>query len=253
MPSKYDLDSLKNIWQKQLKGIDQTDELILIRVVTILEVFLRYWIEALIDHGAPYVERAAKLKVDVKYDFAIARSLQGGSITLGQLIAHSLSLNRIESFATILSILLDQDLFQTISNTRDLWQVKNEGAAVEPIISDLPWVRKTLARLFEVRHILVHELPADKPHQLEEVGEFIDAAALFLNATDEELTFRLQGRYPMSQAEMTRHAGARYEAAMIELETLCAEIALETPEIHDVQHLGWLSNMPRQNVRHKGI
>ena len=38
-PSKYDLTGLKDTWQKQLKGIGPTDELILIRVVTILEVF----------------------------------------------------------------------------------------------------------------------------------------------------------------------------------------------------------------------
>src|ERR1700730_13809217 len=108
-PSKSDLDRLKDIWDKQLKGIDPTDELIPIRVVTILEVFLRHWVETLIDHGAPYVERASKLKVDLKYDFAIARSLQGGSVSLGQLIAHSLSLSRIDSFSAVLRTLLDQD------------------------------------------------------------------------------------------------------------------------------------------------
>ncbi len=60
-PSKFDLERLKDTWHNQLKGIDPTDELIPIRIVTILEVFLRHWIEALIDHGAPYVERASKL------------------------------------------------------------------------------------------------------------------------------------------------------------------------------------------------
>jgi len=100
-PSKFDLERLKDTWHNQLKGIDPTDELIPIRIVTILEVFLRHWIEELIDRGAPYVERAAKLKVDVKYDFAIARSLQGGSITLGLLIAHSLSFSQIESFGVL--------------------------------------------------------------------------------------------------------------------------------------------------------
>jgi hypothetical protein len=39
MPTKYDLERLKGIWQRQLKGIDPTDELVLIRIVTILAVF----------------------------------------------------------------------------------------------------------------------------------------------------------------------------------------------------------------------
>jgi uncharacterized protein YecT (DUF1311 family) len=229
-PSKYDLSGLKDTWQKQLKGIGPTDELILIRVVTILEVFLRYWIEALIDHGAPYVERASRLKADIKYDFAIAQSLQGGSITLGQLIAHSLSLNRIESFSSILKTLLDQDLFDAISNTQDLRRVRDDGDAVGPIINDVSWVRKKLARLFEVRHILVHELPRKKPHTLEEVVEFLEAATLFLDATDNELTFRLHGRY-MTQREMNDDAAQRHAAAMTELEALCKEVVLKTPEI----------------------
>jgi uncharacterized protein YecT (DUF1311 family) len=230
-PSKYDLTGLKDTWQKQLKGIGPTDELILIRVVTILEMFLRHWIEALIDHGAPYVERASKLKVDIKYDFAIAQSLQGGSITLGQLIAHSLSLNRIDSFSSILKTLLDQDLFDAISNTRDPGRVRDEGDVVGPIINDVPWVRRKLARLFEVRHILVHELPRKKPHTVEEVVEFLEAATMFLDATDEELTFRLQGRYPLTQTEMTGAAREQHEAAMAELEALCKEVALQTLEI----------------------
>jgi hypothetical protein len=231
MPSKYDLERLKDIWQRQLKGIDPTDELILIRVVTIVEVFLQHWIEVLIDHGDPYVERASKLKVDIKYDFAIAQSLQGGSITLGQLIAHSLSLNRIDSFSSIFGKLLDQDLFDAISSTQDLWRVKREGDGVGPIITDMAWIRRTLSRLFEVRHILVHELPAEKPHTLEQVVEFIDAATMFVHATDEELTFRLQGRYPFTQAEITQAARDQHKAAMVELDALCKEVALLTPEM----------------------
>jgi hypothetical protein len=254
-PSKYDLEGLKRTWENKLKGVDPTDELILIRIVTILEVFLRLWIEALIDHGAPYVERAAKLRVDVKYDFAIAQSLQGGSVTLGELIAHSLSPNHIEFFSSVLGTLLDQDLFQAILNTRDPWRVRHEGDAVGPIISDMPWVRKRLARLFEVRHILVHEIPAKKPHASDEVAEFIDAATMFLHAIDMELTFRLEGRYPMTQTEMTRDAGARYKAAMDELETLCDEVALQTPGIHEVQR-AWLpfkeAEAERQAERHLG-
>jgi hypothetical protein len=228
MPVKNDLDQLKKIWQQQLKGIDPTDELIPIRVVALLEVFLRHWIELLIDHGAPYVERAARLKVDIKYDFAIAQSLQGGPITLGQLIAHSLSLNRIQSANGILSTLLGQDLFDAISNTRDPLRAKQEGDAAGAIVNDLPWVRKTLARLFEVRHILAHERPAKKPYALEELVEFTDAATMFLNATDEELTFHLHGRYPLTEVEIARAANERHRAAMVELEKLCKEVALQT-------------------------
>jgi hypothetical protein len=137
--------------------------------------------------------------------------------TLGQLIAHSRSLNRMESAQGILSTLLGRIFRRDINHTRAL-RVKQEGDAVGSLINDVTWVRKTLARLFEVRHILVHELPGKKPHALEEVVEFIDAATIFYYATDEELTSRLAGRYPLTQAEITR--AAREQREVVELEEL---------------------------------
>jgi uncharacterized protein YecT (DUF1311 family) len=255
IPSKSDLDQLKDVWNRQLKGVGPTDELIPIRIVTILEVFLRHWIETLIDHGAPYVERASKLKIDLKYDFPIASSLQGGLVTLGQLIAHSVSLNQVESFSATLKTLLDEDFFSAISKTRDRWRVKQEGDTVGPIIGDISRVRKTLVRLFEVRHILVHELPEKKPHELTEVVTFLDVAAEFVQASEEELVTRLHGDYPMSQAEMNSEAGTRYQVAAAELDVLCKEIASQTPEIVQVQN-SWIAYMEaeaeRQTQRHLG-
>lgn len=255
VPSKADLDQLKDVWDRQLKGVGPTDELIPIRIVTIIEVFLRHWIETLIDHGAPYVERASKLKMDLKYDFAVARSLQGGSVTLGQLIAHSVSLNRVEALSVIFDTLLDDDFFAVISETRDRWRVKQEGNSVGPIIGDISQVRKTLMRLFDVRHILVHEFPEKKPHELNEVATFLDVAAEFVHASEEELIARLHGEYPMTQAEMTREAGTRYQAAAAELDMLCKEIASQTPEIVEVQN-SWVAYMEaeaeRQTQRHLG-
>lgn len=52
-------------------------------------------------------------------------------------------------------------------------------------------MRRRLGRVFQVRHILVHELPKDKPYELTEIDEFLNAAAMFVEATDEELRTRL--------------------------------------------------------------
>jgi hypothetical protein len=93
VPSYVDLIDLRTFWDKSEKAASPVGELVPIRIVTLMEVFLRHWIQTLVDHGAPYVERAAKLNANIKYDFAIARSLQGGSISLGELIAHSVSLS----------------------------------------------------------------------------------------------------------------------------------------------------------------
>lgn len=235
--TKFDIDNLSDVWSRQLKGVEIADELVPIRIVTLLEVFVRGWIEKLVNQGVPYVERAAKLSIGLKFDFAIASSLHGRVVTLGQLIAHSVSLSRLESIVDVLGTLLDENLFSSISKIHDRWAVEIEGKPDLPIISDIEQLKRNLFRLFEVRHILVHEMPRKKPHTADEVDDFLRSATLFVQALDEMLSTRLHGKYPLSQAEMNSEAASRSEAAMEELEELCEQIAREegSTTIYDVQ------------------
>jgi uncharacterized protein YecT (DUF1311 family) len=243
VPSHHDIIELGNIWETRLKGFSPSDELVPIRIVTMLEVFLRHWIETFIDHGAPYVERASMLGPNIKYDFAIAHSLQGGSVSLGQLIAHSVSLSRLDAVCAVFKVLLGGDLFGAIAKTRDRWKDQfdplTEG---KPIIADVTHVRNIVGRLFDVRNIIVHEIPENKTHEGTDVSEFLDASAQFLHAAQEEFLFLLYGNTPMSQAETNQDAANRHAQAMAELEGICKEIELSTSstEIHHVQR-AWLA------------
>jgi hypothetical protein len=173
VPSYGDLSTLRMFWEENERVGSPIAELIPVRIVTLIEVFLRHWIQVLVDHGAPYVERAAKLNANIKYDFAIARSLQGGSISLGELMGHSVSLSQFDTIASTLKTVLDQDLFAALASVQDRWEVKQSGEAVAPIIRDTGELRRVLARIFEVRNIVVHEMPENPPHGAEEVGEVL--------------------------------------------------------------------------------
>ncbi len=236
-PSQWDLEHLQKVWEEQLVDIDPADELVPIRIVTLLEAFLRAWVETLVDHGAPYVERAANLKVDLKFDFAIAASVQGGIVTLGQLISHSIPLSRMDVIASVFEKLLEQDLFEAIAGAVDQREREREGNAAKPIIQDVAALRSTLGRLFEVRHVLVHEFPEKKPHQVEEVSGFFRAAVQFVAAVDEELTDRVHERWPSTQQGMNREAARRAQVAAEELQMLCVEVASTQKDdtIHTVQ------------------
>lgn len=236
-PSGYDLEELTRLWEARLKDVKLVDEMLPIRIVTILEVFVRSWIERLVDHGAPYVERAANLKIDLKYDFAVVRSLHGGIVTLGQIIAHSVKVNRFASIVAIFDSLLNESLIAAISDTRDRWAVEVMGQPDQPIIQDMNELRKTLGRLFEVRHILAHEVPRKKPVQPSEILVFLRAATQFVKAVDEMLYARLQGKYALTQREMNQEAAAGREEAEKELEALCLSIAeeYESATIYEVQ------------------
>src|SRR5882672_7208576 len=96
-PSEYDIRRLRELWDSELKDIEDVDCWIPIRLVTMLEVFLRHWVERLVDFGAPYVERASKLKLDLKFDFAIVTSVHGKLVSLGQIVGHSVPASRFDA------------------------------------------------------------------------------------------------------------------------------------------------------------
>ena len=62
-PDARDLVHLKEVWQKCESGKELFASLLPARIVTLVEVFCRYWIERLIDHGPPYDERAVESEV----------------------------------------------------------------------------------------------------------------------------------------------------------------------------------------------
>jgi hypothetical protein len=196
-----------------------------IRIVTLIEVFTRSSVALLIDHDSPFAERASKLDVNIKFDFSLVRSLQGREVTLGQLMAHGISVQRIENMASVFSTLLGRDLFELISKVARQWEFEQEGDAAKPIITDLAETRKTLSRLFELRHVLVHEFPHSVPYTHDDIEQFLNASIDFMDATEEMLQTTLYGREPTHQRG--RNAKAELEAKLVlqELAEVVQEIA----------------------------
>jgi uncharacterized protein YecT (DUF1311 family) len=257
-PSHQDLVSLKRTWESKLKGVSPVDELLPVKIVTVLEVFLRAWLERLIDLGAPYVERASKLNnLNLKYDFAIAHSLEGGAVSFAELFSHSVSLSDLSSICTTFRQILDKDLFEAIRDQLDRWEVKQSGDGVAPIIQDVANLRRSIGRLLEVRNILVHEIPAERPCEMDDISAFLDSPREFMHASEEYFAFLAYGDYPMTQAEMNQQAAQEHASAVEELEVLCRTISenTKTNEIYDVQAL-WRAfkeaEAARQAQRHLG-
>ena len=118
-------------------------DFIVIRLVTILEVATRGWISRLIDHGEPFVENAAFLvhTSGLKFDYAITRAVHGERVTLGELVAHSISTNRLPEIEHALSTVFGTDIFRAIEETVDRWKHEIKGEPANPIISDLGAMR----------------------------------------------------------------------------------------------------------------
>ncbi|MGY4433581.1 hypothetical protein ACVWWO_006058 [Bradyrhizobium sp. F1.13.1] len=223
-PSHGELADLKRSWETNAKKIPELADLMPVGAVTLLEVFLRRWLESLIDAGAPYVERASKLNLNLKFDFPIARGLQGGIVTFGEVFAHSVSLSEMSSICSTFDKILDGDLFKAIRDTRDRWDIQMNGGSNKPIISDIEAVRSAIARLLEIRHIIVHELPLERPSTDEELSSIVDNVILFMRAADEHFANLIYPDYPLTQREMNEQAAQEHTDSQSELEEICAQI-----------------------------
>jgi uncharacterized protein YecT (DUF1311 family) len=227
-------------WQAGEGPLREAPDFVPIRLVTIIEVFTRKWVENLIDAGEPYLERAAKLLggTTAKLDFSVVRALAGKQITVGELISHTVSTNSLPGVAVTLNTLIDSDIFNKIDGLPDRWAVEINSDH-SPIIPDVKVMRNHLAKLFATRHILVHEIAADKPYQLTDIGDFISASQQFISAVDQFLHTLRYGKVPMQQQQMNDWARENAAAANNELLEKLSASSLKNSPIFSAAQEAW--------------
>lgn len=226
-----------------------------IRLATILEVFTRSWITEIINAGEPYISRAAALvQGELKIDFAIAQALVGKQVTFGELVSHSISVNHLSDIDRAFGVILGRSLCNELEGVVDRWNVEVCGEPSVPIIKDITVVRQRIERIFEARHILVHELPAKADFVNAEVSDLIHAASDFIRATDQACSTILHGNYPLTQTEMNIVAG---ESAKNANEELVEVIKRIDPDSSDTDFLAaqaaWESYRKFQSEYRSGI
>ncbi len=181
-------------------------EFIPIRLVTILEVFLRGVIAELIDERDDYFERSDKLVKGAKFDLAFAAHIDRRELTIGDFVAHAVSLNNVESIISTLDTLL-LDFPAKLRTAHPRWTEESEDWPLRPIIDDCDLVMASLARLYEVRHVLTHELPSSPFLVPAEVPKLSKAAKSFIAATDWVVVEALHGSVPKTQIAMNLSKG----------------------------------------------
>jgi len=106
---------------------------------------------------------------------------------------------------------------------------------------------KRLKRLFEVRHIICHELPSKPAYMASEVTDFLNEAVRFASAFENVLSFELYGLTPLTQTEMNIEAARKLRERDSELEKLIiaipGEVSLVNGELSALEESQekWLS------------
>jgi uncharacterized protein YecT (DUF1311 family) len=226
----YDLKALQWKWSKSKDRAEPTPDFYVIRAVTIIEVFARRNIAALIDHSEEYTQRAVELSKHFKMDFDLVRHIQGRAITLGDIVAHSVPVNSYGQIVGHFETVLGKQLRPLLTQAIDRWAVEIEGKARELIIRDYDKLAPRLAELFELRHILCHELPSAPLYGEGAIDEFLDCAIQFTKALEEILTFEQFGLTPLTQTDMNIRARENLLKTEEQMSSLLAQLRSHVTE-----------------------
>ena len=144
-----DLRDIERVWRDHPEIPNEFIDFIPIRIVTLIEVFIREKIRELVDHGSPYIDRADNLAKGSKIDFSMLVGLQGQKITVGDMISHAVSISTPSHIIGCLSALIP-DFVDRLRLSHELWTEDASDWPLRPIISDYDSTMKQLSRLFTV-------------------------------------------------------------------------------------------------------
>lgn len=94
-----------------------------------------------------------------KFDLAFAAQIDRRELTIDDFVGHAVSLNNVES------VIITPDTFLVdfpakLKEVRPRWAEESDDWPLPPFIDDYDLVMASLAPLYEVRHVLTHELPS---------------------------------------------------------------------------------------------
>jgi hypothetical protein len=226
-------EDLKRKWE--IKSDRDFDEFAIIKMVTILEIFLRDSVRDMVDESEIFAEKADLLIRNAKIDFSLLRAFNGGSISFGDFVAHSVSVSSYDSIISILGALIDS-FVPRLRMVHPRWIEEREEWPLDPIIKDFSYVSSRVGRLLETRHILVHELPNEPPFSREDVEEFFDATTQFVDACSWLITECLQGAVAKTQSQMNAISRKMEDDIRVEMDELVRLLhAGEPPNLSENQ------------------
>jgi hypothetical protein len=221
LSGEYEIDDLRRDWESREGAANCFMDFIPIRLVTIIENSVREVVARAVDHGQPYTSRGLSLiaKFPAKAVAETLLAVREQRITLGQLASHGFSAGGVDEIIWALTTIFGDGFRDELAASRTRWS-EDEGQDLPPIVTDFTATAGCLDRLLQTRHILVHELPRDRPYVEQDIPGFITHSAEFIAALEWMLIGKLYGVVPRTQAGMNVKAKQDLERAQAELSAL---------------------------------
>lgn len=255
MELSFAVEHLEREWLAMPEQAAAFTDFIPMRLVTIVEVFVREVIREIVDCGPPYLDRAEKLAKGARIDFVFASNLQGQKLSIGDLVAHSVSVSSPTNIIAAFEGLIP-DFTASLKLSHPRWSEEVDTWPQPPIIQDFDLTLAALAKLFEVRHILTHEFPRERPYEPNEIDGFLAATRELLNAIDWVVVDKLKGSVPRTQTMMNIQAGSSLsdlEAQMKNVMQAVRDKEDVTPELLEKSQIAWLEYADREAELHASL
>lgn len=195
-----------------------------VALIATIEAYFRQSLAELIDIGEPYLSNANKLSAILKFDFALVRAVNGRTVTIGELIGHSIKLSRLDSLEAAVSMVIGRSFKTELTQVADRWEYEVLGGVKAPILSNPEKVLSGVARMFELRNIICHETATGFTVSYGEVASCFTACQSFLRASDVFFQELRSPGAPLTQTGMNIEAGDKLAALEHQLSQLVEDI-----------------------------
>lgn len=212
-----------------------------IRLVTILESCFRGTIKDLVEgkpefktNGLAYIS-----KISNKHLTEIILNLDQRTFTLGDIISHTLPCSKVEDIIGAMESIYGKGFKVDLADSRERW-IEDNGNYAAPFIQDVDVTFASIAKLFAVRHILVHELPQQSPYKHEELADFLEHTHCLTDALSWLVSYQLFGPVPRTQTMMNIVSGREASETAQELAKCVDQAPLVSECLEDYdQHSVW--------------
>jgi hypothetical protein len=190
-------------------GGDEIRRHIIVSSIAALQTFHRGTIVSIVDSDETYKTRAAQ-SITEKFSMQDALVwLTGKSATFGELAAHLSPCNSVTDMVSTLRTLLDVDMKKALAEAIDPYAVRNGVRDARPLVDDADVLLSDLGDAFRLRHILAHEAAANLSVSAETAERLWAAVATWIEAMNAVLWTTAYANLPLTQREMTVHAGTK--------------------------------------------
>ncbi len=185
-----------------------------VAAIAILESLFRITVANAVNAGSPYMERGLGLAKDqLRASVEHFGVLHRKTVTIGEMVAHSLPFNAISSLENSLSALFANDFKSAVSDSEVVaWRGSSTPQRFR-IVPDVSALWRGLAETFIRRHILAHEAASEYRVSYDDARTAVASVEMLGRALEAMLWATIWKDEPDTQAEFNKRAWREYRAA----------------------------------------